>query len=265
MANGPVVKKSTTFREAVPRPLQGLYDYFADDPLGGLAPMGVAVKAPVSVVGALKGLYKSIPVGKAVAEEAAEMSQAMQAVEPFAQRMAASSRVTPHRLGHREQLRVPAFAKEMLEFAPGSTPYPSRPQPLVEKYITQRTFEEGAGLSPVWARRAGPFGSEVNREMRLGIESPKVTSATELPWIAKTASPATATTKKPLLGKHAQHAQVSAKVRSRFSDDDIRTIRREFDEKGFSEDLVRDVARRRGASPSTIKDIVRRMSHIHVK
>jgi len=268
---GPVIKKSTTFREAVPRPLHGLYDFFADDPLGGLSPVPLtaAAKAPASLVGALRGLHKSIPLGKEAAEEAVELSKAAQSVEPFAQRLAASSRVTPSRLGHREQLQVPKFAEGILEFGPGPTPYPSRPQPLVEKFLAQRTFEEGAGLSPFTRKSTSPLGEKsrlgatISRELKLGIKTPATRGVSELPEVAGAAREASSGAK-PLIGRWTSGKR-SAIGKGKLSEGVVRAIRKEAAGGKLSPERIQDLAKEHGVSDTVISSAAQGLSYTWVK
>ena len=263
---GPVVKKSTRFRDMVPRPLQGLYDYVADDPMGGLA---TTLTPPKGLIKALSGLHKSIPLGKEVAEEVMDVSRALREAEPMAQRAALFSRVTPHRLEHPTPTHIPKYASGKLEFAPGPTALPGpttytrRPQALTDQYMAQRAFEESAGLrlrAPANPMSGGRASKAMKQEMTRGVETPRVQQVEDVMHMAKRAPATETTTQKTLLRSTTQTRKASL-GRGKLKEAQVQAIRALIDE-GKS---TTEVAQKFKLSPITVQEIAKRQSWVWVK
>lgn len=259
-----VVKKSNTFRDAIPRALQGLYDFATDDPMGGLAPAASVVsKAPKSLVAALRGLHKAMPVGKEVADEILDVSAIEKAAEPFGERMALFARVTPSIPPPGAAVKVPEFAKHALELPDRVI---SRTPELRAARQAHFRFRKAIGL-PIRGGLTMPssrLGAEIRSEIRRGVVTPRVKDISDIPVVAQSAPKTEAVGKKPLIGTagiKASPKSAAAVARGKLTENKVREIR----SLAASGEALDTLAKKFGTDKGNIRAIINRESWNWVK
>lgn len=258
---GPVVKKSTRFREAVPKPLQSLYDFATDDPTGGLSPSATVLAGPSQgVLAAIKSLQRVLPKGKVWAEELLDDLNIERSADTVGQQAAIASRVTSRTPPPAKEIRLPAFAEGQL-YAPRR---PTTRDPIVAKAREDyNTFKQAAGLPSNPVKASSRMGALLRSEMRRGIDTPRVQQAEDLTYAAKRAPVEDAGKQKPLLRNTSSTTQTrkASLARGKLNETQVRAIRALTDEgKGFVE-----VAKKFKVSPATVFGIAKRQSWVWVK
>ena len=261
---GPIVKKADTFRKAVPKPLQGLYDYFADDPMGGLSPAASVTTGPTKgLLGAIRGLQRSIPKGKEVAEEMMEALQIAKEADIYGQRAALFHRVTPRNPPPPTSIKLPEFAKDYVEEATRKPHYMKRAPAIEEERRKVLDYWRDTGYSN---RNRGitkrptkmPLMRKIESEMRRGIETPAVRSMEDLALIAKPSGEATIPARKPLL----RNVRKRGGPRKSVTEAAIRAIRKAYDDGASIKDIAKEYP---NLSSDKIKDVATRMVYPRIK
>jgi len=249
----PVVKRSEVFRQAIPGPLRGLYDYLVDDPLGGLSPTPVAIAAGKSLPPAVRTFINMLrrgPSSRPILEEAA------------------ASRVTPRLAYGPTRLYLP----EGLELAPGISEWLPMPARLRELHAQQRAFDVARRRQTpmgvpnpynpyVTTSRRSVLGSDVTREIKLGIETPAVKRVEDLPVAAAAGMKPARQAKYRSLSQVVRGGRGVSK-RAKLTDEQVRNIRKMASE-GYS---IPEISERYpDISKHGLGEIVQRMSYQWVK
>lgn len=249
---GPVVKKSTRFRDMVPRPLQGLYDYVADDPMGGLT----AGVIPTQAVTSLLGLHKSVPIAKKALAEFAEDREMLQAADAYGQRIAATESRHPIPPPSR-RLTTPAFAK-------GIVTLPNRDIRRAPQVVAARkdynAFKTRMGVAPQ-SRGGTSLGAEIRSEIRRGVETPRVTSMEDLALIPSRFK-GTEMPKKALLQTLNIGKRGKSMARSSMPADTVKIIRQLYADGATVPEIRKRFS---NLAPEVIRAVATRMSHQFIK